>query len=430
MGVLTARPDLFLWNGGCLVGLWLLFWVTGKGFFSVSDFEDRVRKDELAARAMAALLGALAVQVVLRVCAVAVFGKHGGHNMERNVSEVFRTVAPVLMFNTVTVPWATGADPFDAVAWAYWFSFCACVSGTNAMCRQLRSNSPDQRELIHMWGSVSVPRDVILAISVLAVNLVGLSWLLWQAPGLSALTPAVWIKWGHESIKDLVVTATLLSQQYLRTCEDGYVMGWSIAGIEFEVESCGKIIWRVLHLLSSGYLLWEDGFSTFAVDIMVYFRLRSSWRILGLEIAKRLSRADVTMQIDQLYPQTKLTETDDNQCPICWEEMPAASVLPCKHRFHRDCLRDWVKEQGSCPTCRHPINMIAPPGTHLRDGVWHETLRRLFSLGGPTPQEIEQMTLQLHRVFPNVAIAAIEHDLVLTGSVEVTADRLTRGQVD
>lgn len=44
---------------------------------------------------MAALLGALAVQVVLRVCAVAVFGKHGGHNMERNVSEVFRTVAPV-----------------------------------------------------------------------------------------------------------------------------------------------------------------------------------------------------------------------------------------------------------------------------------------------------------------------------------------------
>lgn len=291
-------------------------------------------------------------------------------------------------------------------------------------------NSPDQRELIHMWGSVSVPRDVILAISVLAVNLVGLSWLLWQAPGLSALTPAVWIKWGHESIKDLVVTATLLSQQYLRTCEDGYVMGWSIAGIEFEVESCGKIIWRVLHLLSSGYLLWEDGFSTFAVDIMVYFRLRSSWRILGLEIAKRLSRADVTMQIDQLYPQTKLTETDDNQCPICWEEMPAASVLPCKHRFHRDCLRDWVKEQGSCPTCRHPINMIAPPGTHLRDGVWHETLRRLFSLGGPTPQEIEQMTLQLHRVFPNVAIAAIEHDLVLTGSVEVTADRLTRGQVD
>lgn len=277
-------------------------------------------------------------------------------------------------------------------------------------------------------GSVSVPVDVALMMLVLVVNLGGLGCLFWHA-GVLALTPMVWIKWGHESLKELVTTVVLLSKEYLRSRQDGYVMGRSVIEIEFDVDSWGKIVWRVLHLLSSGYLLWVDGFATIAIDIMVYFRLRASWRILGVEISKRLSRADVTTQIDQLYPQTTVMDKDDSQCPICWEEMPVASVLPCKHRFHRDCLRDWVKDQGSCPTCRHPINMVASSNTQGRDDIWHQALRRLFSLGGPTPQEIEQMTQQLHRVFPNVAVAAIEHDLVLTGSVEVTADRLTREQV-
>uniref|UniRef100_A0A1X7V1V4 RING-type domain-containing protein n=1 Tax=Amphimedon queenslandica TaxID=400682 RepID=A0A1X7V1V4_AMPQE len=45
---------------------------------------------------------------------------------------------------------------------------------------------------------------------------------------------------------------------------------------------------------------------------------------------------------------------DDNNCIICYEDMaPSDSIaLDCRHRFHSHCIRSWLKEQKTCPTCR------------------------------------------------------------------------------
>jgi len=407
-----------------IVGYSGVLWLTGKSFSSLDDFAERLNQEEVVARSMSFLLSGLTLNVVLRGVAAVLFrGPTAGHYNEHEVTKV---VAPVLIFNMITVPLATGPDPFDAVLWNKWFTVCAGLAGFNALVRMF-CTAQVAEQVAGGWGE-RTSIEVALAATALFTNGCGLFWLL-QKGGLMSITPIIWIKWGHDILKEVITSCRTLAQLYIKTCGGGYVFGRSVAGVVFDVDSYSKIMWRVLHLFSSIYLLWVDSFGTIVVDVLVYFRLRSSWRILGVEIAKRLSRADVTSKIDSLYPEMKVTDCDDNDCPICWEEMPVASVLPCKHRFHRDCLRDWVKDQGTCPTCRHPINMVAATGGGARDDYWHRLLRRLFSLGGPTPQEIEQMTLQLHRVFPNVAVAAIEHDLVLTGSVEVTADRLTRGQV-
>jgi E3 ubiquitin-protein ligase RNF115/126 len=45
-------------------------------------------------------------------------------------------------------------------------------------------------------------------------------------------------------------------------------------------------------------------------------------------------------------------------CTICMDEMKAgdkATVLPCKHWFHPDCVTLWLKQHNTCPICRTSI---------------------------------------------------------------------------
>ncbi|KAL1551037.1 RING-type E3 ubiquitin transferase [Salvia divinorum] len=45
-------------------------------------------------------------------------------------------------------------------------------------------------------------------------------------------------------------------------------------------------------------------------------------------------------------------EGGDDQCVICLEEWEAgerAKRMPCKHRFHGECIEKWLKIHGSCP---------------------------------------------------------------------------------
>ncbi|CAH9099573.1 unnamed protein product [Cuscuta epithymum] len=42
-------------------------------------------------------------------------------------------------------------------------------------------------------------------------------------------------------------------------------------------------------------------------------------------------------------------------CAICLSELELGGdgkVMPCKHRYHPDCIDKWLKIHGSCPICR------------------------------------------------------------------------------
>lgn len=46
------------------------------------------------------------------------------------------------------------------------------------------------------------------------------------------------------------------------------------------------------------------------------------------------------------------------ECTICIDDMfkgEEATVLPCKHWFHGECVTLWLKEHNTCPICRMPI---------------------------------------------------------------------------
>ncbi|XP_006873380.1 PREDICTED: E3 ubiquitin-protein ligase DZIP3 [Chrysochloris asiatica] len=56
-------------------------------------------------------------------------------------------------------------------------------------------------------------------------------------------------------------------------------------------------------------------------------------------------------------------------CVICHEDLSPEnlSVLPCAHKFHAQCIRPWLIQQGTCPTCR--LHVLLPeefPGNSSR----------------------------------------------------------------
>uniref|UniRef100_A0A8C0K485 E3 ubiquitin-protein ligase DZIP3 n=1 Tax=Canis lupus dingo TaxID=286419 RepID=A0A8C0K485_CANLU len=53
-------------------------------------------------------------------------------------------------------------------------------------------------------------------------------------------------------------------------------------------------------------------------------------------------------------------DDEEEPCVICHENLSPEnlSVLPCAHKFHSQCIRPWLMQQGTCPTCR--LHVLLP----------------------------------------------------------------------
>lgn len=67
--------------------------------------------------------------------------------------------------------------------------------------------------------------------------------------------------------------------------------------------------------------------------------------------AESAACADLRAEI----PDISCSDVDVNvTCSICLEPNDdfVSETLDCQHRFHRKCVRYWLKQQSNCPNCR------------------------------------------------------------------------------
>uniref|UniRef100_A0A6C0DWQ0 RING-type E3 ubiquitin transferase n=1 Tax=viral metagenome TaxID=1070528 RepID=A0A6C0DWQ0_9ZZZZ len=105
-------------------------------------------------------------------------------------------------------------------------------------------------------------------------------------------------------------------------------------------------------------------------------RLRSSAvkkiqkRVRGKQTRKHVTKLRASRKIQTNYRGFKTRKVmnrvrtnmlTDNNCSICLEPLTinVAIALPCGHRFHKDCIVNWlVRSQGKCPNCKQRITNI------------------------------------------------------------------------
>ena len=85
----------------------------------------------------------------------------------------------------------------------------------------------------------------------------------------------------------------------------------------------------------------------------------------ALKIAQRRIPDEVFIS----WRETPDKETEDGDCIICMQSFKEKDdgddddddgnrimCLPCKHRYHERCLRGWLQDHSSCPTCRFDLS--------------------------------------------------------------------------
>ena len=55
----------------------------------------------------------------------------------------------------------------------------------------------------------------------------------------------------------------------------------------------------------------------------------------------------------------KYDSRKETECAICLEEFKRNDIIKefykCKHIFHKDCLKNWLKRSNVCPLCKHDL---------------------------------------------------------------------------
>ena len=48
------------------------------------------------------------------------------------------------------------------------------------------------------------------------------------------------------------------------------------------------------------------------------------------------------------------------ECSICLHNIKSNNLIEtkCKHKFHKYCLKEWLKTNNTCPICREPIKRV------------------------------------------------------------------------
>ncbi|KAI3503318.1 hypothetical protein L1887_31758 [Cichorium endivia] len=83
-----------------------------------------------------------------------------------------------------------------------------------------------------------------------------------------------------------------------------------------------------------------------------------------------------------------VTATEEEDCAICLTDYSCvageAKELPCRHRYHSDCIMKWLAIHGTCPVCRYEMP-VDEEEKRVRDGGDGVGWRMMITVMSRTP---------------------------------------------
>nr|XP_048284623.1 E3 ubiquitin-protein ligase AMFR isoform X2 [Myodes glareolus] len=208
-------------------------------------------------------------------------------------------------------------------------------------------------------------------------------------------------------------------------------------------------------------------------SLVIFMQLRYLFHEVQRRIRRHKNYLRVVGNMEARFavatPEELAVNNDD--CAICWDSMQAARKLPCGHLFHNSCLRSWLEQDTSCPTCRMSLNIA--DGSRAREDQQGENLdenlvpvaaaegrprlnqhNHFFHFDGSriaswlpsfsvevmhttnilgitqaSNSQLNAMAHQIQEMFPQVPYHLVLQDLQMTRSMEITTDNILEGRI-
>eukprot|EP01101_Sappina_pedata_P003523 TRINITY_DN1407_c0_g1_i2.p1 TRINITY_DN1407_c0_g1~~TRINITY_DN1407_c0_g1_i2.p1 ORF type:complete len:464 (+),score=89.70 TRINITY_DN1407_c0_g1_i2:1-1392(+) len=356
-------------------------------------------------------------------------------------------------------------DMKELIVWASWFTILGFLKIFSLLCRDrfefLVTFSPNSRMDAHV-------KVLSLLGTILLSDIIFCYLCIWIFLGAGAGASVILLL-TFECATLFLDTVQTLVKYGIHLYDVFYAEGnWDKRGAciyytEFVTDSLVLLV-TLAHYIQIFVL---HGVSLSLVDIVLFFHMRSVFLNLRDKIVAYRNYRTLANHLNSKYPDVALEELQerDDDCAICREKMSTAKKLPCSHTFHLSCLRSWLEQHHSCPTCRRSL-IESPAGEQAGDQSqqdqrnaaameeqsftfngrrWSNWLPNFSvqvvrgrggfgaTFGGgfarnraAVPQEAVR---NLQEIFPHVPLNAILADLALTRSIEVTTENILEGRI-
>lgn len=226
-------------------------------------------------------------------------------------------------------------------------------------------------------------------------------------------------------------------------------------------------------------------------SLVICMELKRLFFDLKRRIRRHSNYLKVIDKMERRFPWASQEELDmTDKCAVCWENLEKARRLPCSHVFHHHCLRSWLEQDTSCPTCRRSLqdekemsqrsinlnnfmnnannnnlnvnqnNNINNNNNNNNENQRRYVHRNLFHFNGSrysrwlpnfslevtnnaavflpnllnrenlTTERLNEMTQQVSQLFPHIPINLIQQDLNQTHSVEITIENILENRLN
>jgi len=259
------------------------------------------------------------------------------------------------------------------------------------------------------------------------------------------------------------------------------------ATILYHVDLVMEVSNLVVKLIHHVHMLLSNSVWLSMASLVICMQLRYIFVEIQKRFKKHKNYRRVVANMEAQFPeatQQQILENEDH-CAICWETMESARRLPCGHLFHSPCLRSWLEQDTSCPTCRKQLDIqksnrpssqnigadddIADDDTTTENSdslmmerhtnhQWHfdgsrfaswlpsfyvhvqhsttgtrdraDVTARISTTTTNTNTELENMVREVHDIFPHIQPRLIRNDLMMTRSVEMTTENILENRIN
>jgi autocrine motility factor receptor len=236
----------------------------------------------------------------------------------------------------------------EIMLWCSWFSLLGFLSLLAQLCKD---------RFVYLSFSPTTPKWTHIRLLLLLVTVLG---------GSSALLLVSFVVGKYAGISTFAIMASECLLVFVRTLyvlvrysihlwdlnHDGVWENRSI--LIYYTEFVFEMVALVVDFFNYLHMLFCGPYFLSLASLVIIMQLR----FLFTEIKRRFRKHKNYLQVVRLmelnFPMALPTElqTYSDDCAICWEKMDSARRLPCGHLFHNFCLRSWLEQDTSCPTCR------------------------------------------------------------------------------